>query len=47
MARAAVLVVDMQRGLLPRAKPAHRLDEVVEGINRLTAAARAAGAPVC
>ncbi|AHE34926.1 isochorismatase family protein [Burkholderia pseudomallei] len=47
MARAAVIVVDMQRGLLQRAKPAHRLDEVVAGINRLTAAARAAGAPVC
>ncbi len=45
MARAAVIVVDMQRGLLQRAKPAHRLDEVVAGINRLTAAARPAGAP--
>ncbi|AIO65830.1 cysteine hydrolase family protein [Burkholderia oklahomensis] len=47
MTNAAVIVVDMQRGLLQRAKPAHRLDEVVAGINRLTAAARAAGAPVC
>ncbi|AOJ79670.1 hydrolase [Burkholderia savannae] len=47
MANVAVIVVDMQRGLLQRANPAHRLDEVVAGINRLTAAARAAGAPVC
>ncbi|WDD96206.1 cysteine hydrolase [Burkholderia sp. FERM BP-3421] len=43
----AVIVIDMQRGLLQGANPAHRVDEVVAGINRLTAAARAAGAPVC
>ncbi|WP_323123116.1 cysteine hydrolase family protein [Burkholderia alba] len=47
MAKTAVIVIDMQRGLLQRARPAHRLADVVAGINRLTAAARAAGAPVC
>ncbi|MGU7776044.1 isochorismatase family protein [Burkholderia sp. MR1-5-21] len=47
MAKVAVIVVDMQRGLVQRTNPAHRLDDVVAGINRLTAAARAAGAPVC
>ncbi|KVO32773.1 hydrolase [Burkholderia ubonensis] len=47
MADTAVLVIDMQRGLVQRARPAYRLDDVVAGINRLTAAARAAGAPVC
>ncbi|KVM98820.1 cysteine hydrolase family protein [Burkholderia diffusa] len=47
MADTAVIVIDMQRGLVQRARPAYRLDEVVSGINRLTAAARAAHAPVC
>ena len=47
MADTAVIVVDMQRGLVQRARPAYRLDDVVSGINRLTAAARAANAPVC
>lgn len=47
MADTAVIVVDMQRGLVERAQPAYRLDDVVSGINRLTAAARAANAPVC
>lgn len=47
MADTAVIVIDMQRGLLQRARPAYRLDDVVAGINRLTAAARAANAPVC
>ncbi|ONX57124.1 hydrolase [Burkholderia cenocepacia] len=46
MADTAVIVVDMQRGLVERARPAYRLDDVVSGINRLTAA-RAANAPVC
>ncbi|SMG01970.1 isochorismatase family protein [Burkholderia singularis] len=47
MKGAAVLVIDMQRGLLQGARPAHALGEIVAGINRLTAAARAAHAPVC
>ena len=47
MADTAVIVIDMQRGLVQRARPAYRLDDVVSGINRLTAAARAANAPVC
>ncbi|AJY11688.1 isochorismatase family protein [Burkholderia dolosa] len=47
MTDTAVIVVDMQCGLVQRARPAYRLDEVVSGINRLTAAARAAHAPVC
>lgn len=47
MTDTAVIVVDMQRGLVQRATPAYRLDDVVSGINRLTAAARAARAPVC
>ncbi|WP_322027261.1 cysteine hydrolase family protein [Burkholderia sp. BCC1977] len=47
MADTAVIVIDMQRGLVQRALPAYRLDDVVSGINRLTAAARAANAPVC
>lgn len=47
MADTAVIVIDMQRGLVQRARPAYRLDDVVAGINRLTAAARAANAPVC
>ncbi|MGZ2743566.1 cysteine hydrolase family protein [Burkholderia stagnalis] len=47
MEKTAVIVIDMQRGLVQRARPAYRLDDVVTGINRLTAAARAAGVPVC
>ncbi|KWI54311.1 hydrolase [Burkholderia pseudomultivorans] len=47
MTDTAVIVIDMQRGLVQRARPAYRLDDVVSGINRLTAAARAAQAPVC
>lgn len=47
MADVAVIVIDMQRGLVQRATPAYRLDDVVTGINRLTEAARATGAPVC
>lgn len=47
MADTAVIVIDMQRGLVERAQPAYRLDDVVSGINQLTAAARAANAPVC
>ncbi|MBY4673458.1 isochorismatase family protein [Burkholderia multivorans] len=47
MTDTAVIVVDMQHGLVQRATPAYRLDDVVSGINRLTAAARAARAPVC
>ncbi|TGN93993.1 isochorismatase family protein [Burkholderia sp. USMB20] len=47
MADTAVIVIDMQRGLVQRARPAYRLDDVVSGINLLTAAARAANAPVC
>ncbi|PFH27324.1 cysteine hydrolase family protein [Burkholderia sp. JKS000303] len=47
MADTAVIVVDMQRGLVQRARPTYRLDDVVSGINRLTVAARAVNAPVC
>ncbi|MFP3560297.1 cysteine hydrolase, partial [Paraburkholderia sp. SIMBA_049] len=34
MADTAVIVIDMQRGLVQRARPAYRLDDVVSGINR-------------
>lgn len=48
----AVVVIDMQQGLLagdgtPAYPSAYRVPEVVEGINRLTEAARATGTPVC
>ncbi len=44
--KAAVLVIDMQAGLFDRVPPPHDAAAVVERINRLTARARAAGAPV-
>ncbi|TKC90870.1 isochorismatase family protein [Trinickia terrae] len=46
MPNIGVVVVDMQQALLAGATPAYRVEAVVEGINRLTAAARAAKAPV-
>lgn len=42
----AVLVIDMQAGVLTHHPPAHQVDETVEQINRLTDAARARGWPV-
>ncbi|HVW52642.1 MAG TPA: cysteine hydrolase family protein [Trinickia sp.] len=52
MPQLAVIVIDMQRRLLagdgsPEFGAAHRVPQVIAGINRLTSAARAAGAPVC
>ncbi|RKP43956.1 isochorismatase family protein [Trinickia fusca] len=51
MPGVAVIVIDMQQGLLagdgtPAYPEAHRVPEVVAGINRLTRAARASGALV-
>ncbi|MFM0288534.1 isochorismatase family protein [Paraburkholderia megapolitana] len=46
MAGVAVVVVDVQRAFFFGPDAAYRGDEVVAEINRLTGAARAAGAPV-
>ena len=46
MSGTAVIVVDVQQMFFGGAKPAYRATEVIEGINRLTAAARRARAPV-
>ena len=46
MAGAAVVVIDVQRAFFFGLDAAYRGDEVVAGINRLTGAARAVGAPV-
>jgi len=42
----AVLVIDVQQGLFDPARPPAEAREVIDRINRLTARARAAGAPV-
>ncbi|WP_250473155.1 cysteine hydrolase family protein [Caballeronia sp. GAFFF1] len=42
----AVIVIDVQNMFFSGAKPAHRAAEVIDGINRLTAAARRSEAPV-
>jgi nicotinamidase-related amidase len=46
MAGVGVIVIDMQQALLAGATPPYRVAAVVDGINRLTAAARKAKAPV-
>jgi nicotinamidase-related amidase len=46
MAGVGVIVIDMQQALLAGATPAYRVAAVVDGINRLTASARKAKAPV-
>jgi nicotinamidase-related amidase len=46
MAGVAVVVIDVQRAFFCGPSASYRGDEVIEGINRLTAAARAAHAPV-
>jgi nicotinamidase-related amidase len=46
MAKTAVIVIDVQEMFFSGAKPAFRAAEVIDGINRLTAAAREASAPV-
>jgi nicotinamidase-related amidase len=46
MTKTAVIVIDVQEMFFGGAKPAFRAGEVIDGINRLTAAAREAGAPV-
>ena len=46
MIKTAVIVIDVQDMFFGGAKPAHRGAEVIDGINRLTAAARRANAPV-
>jgi nicotinamidase-related amidase len=46
MTKPAVIVIDVQEMFFGGAKPAYRAGEVIDGINRLTAAARKASAPV-
>jgi nicotinamidase-related amidase len=46
MAGVAVVVIDVQRAFFSGPNAAYRGDAVIDGTNRLTAAARAAGAPV-
>ncbi|WP_133651126.1 cysteine hydrolase family protein [Paraburkholderia flava] len=46
MTDLAVLVIDVQKAFFFGPDAAYRGDEVVDGINRLTGAARAAGVPV-
>ena len=46
MTAVAVVVIDVQLGFFSGPNAAYRGAEVIDGINRLTAAARAAGAPV-
>jgi nicotinamidase-related amidase len=46
MAGVAVVVIDVQHAFFSGPNAAYRGDAVIDGINRLTAAARAAGAPV-
>jgi nicotinamidase-related amidase len=46
MAGVAVVVIDVQQAFFSGPNASYRGAEVIEGINRLTAAARAAGAPV-
>jgi nicotinamidase-related amidase len=46
MAGVAVLVIDVQHAFFSGSNAAYRGDAVIDGINQLTAAARAAGAPV-
>ena len=46
MAKAALIVIDVQRMFFEGPQRAFRAEEVIDGINRLTAAARAANAPV-
>ncbi|SAL78491.1 isochorismatase family protein [Caballeronia peredens] len=46
MTKTAVIVIDVQQMFFGGAQPAYRAAEVIDGINRLTAAARRAGAPV-
>ncbi|MFX1735063.1 cysteine hydrolase family protein [Paraburkholderia sp. A1RI_3L] len=47
MTDVAVIVIDVQQEFFTGPKPAYRADEVIDGINRLTAAARLASVPVC
>jgi nicotinamidase-related amidase len=46
MSGVAVIVIDVQQMFFSGPSAAYRGDDVIEGINRLTAAARAAHAPV-
>ena len=46
MAGLAVVVIDVQQAFFSGPNAAYRGDAVIDGINRLTAAARVAGAPV-
>jgi nicotinamidase-related amidase len=46
MSGVAVVVIDVQQKFFGGPKPAYRADEVIDGINQLTAAARNANAPV-
>ncbi|CAD6556206.1 cysteine hydrolase family protein [Paraburkholderia sabiae] len=46
MSGVAVIVIDVQQMFFSGASAAYRGDEVIEGINRLTSAARRANAPV-
>jgi nicotinamidase-related amidase len=46
MAGTALIVIDVQEMFFGGAKPGYRGAEVIDGINRLTAAARGANAPV-
>jgi nicotinamidase-related amidase len=46
MAGVAVVVIDVQQAFFSGPNASYRGAEVIDGINRLTAAARAAGAPV-
>jgi len=46
MSGVAVIVIDVQQMFFSGASAAYRGDEVIEGINRLTSAARKANAPV-
>jgi len=46
MAGVAVVVIDVQQAFFSGPNAAYRGDAVIDGINQLTAAARAAGAPV-
>ena len=46
MSGVAVIVIDVQQMFFSGPSPAYRGNEVIDGINRLTAAARKANAPV-
>jgi nicotinamidase-related amidase len=46
MSHTAVIVIDVQQMFFSGPTPAYRADDVVDGINRITEAAREANAPV-